>query len=144
MAEPFPPAAAPRAPSASRGWFACGALMGLLTVAAAALAAHLPPRLLAGGGRAALQAAVQILGWHAGAILAAALWMREAGRPVLVHLAAAGFLLGSACFVIGVAVPALRGPHLGRLAPTGGTALMLAWALLALSAWPRHREGYHQ
>ncbi len=119
---------------AARSWFACGALLGLLAVASAALASHLPDRMLAIGGRSSLQAAVQIIGWHAGALLAAALWLRNSGLPRLVHLAATAFLVGTACFCVGVAVPAFGGAHLGRLAPAGGSLLMVGWALLAASA----------
>ncbi len=129
------------ASTAARPWFACGALFGLLAVAAAALASHLPDRLLVPGGRESLRAAVQILGWHAPALLAAALWLRESGRPGLVRLAAGGFVLGTVCFCAGVVPPAFGGPHLGRLAPTGGTLLVLGWALLAASAWPRRQRG---
>ena len=133
---PAPPAAVPSASGAARSWFACGAVLGLLSVACAALVAHLPDRLLAAGGRESLRAAVQILGWHAAALLAAALWLREPVARRLVHLAAWCFLAGTAGFCAGVAVPAFGGPHLGRLAPTGGTLLMIGWALLAASAWP--------
>ena len=147
MATQAPPAPAPSlAPSspappsgAARSWFATGALLGLLGVASAALVAHLPDRMLAGGGREVLRSAVQILGWHAAALLAAALWLREGVRRGLVHLAAWCFLIGTACFCLGVAVPAFGGPHLGRVAPTGGTLLMVGWALLAASAWPARR-----
>ncbi len=124
---------------AARSWFACGASLGLLGVASAALVAHLPDRMLAGEGREALRSAVQILGWHAAALLAAALWLRKGVRRLPVHLAAWCFLIGTSCFCVGVAVPAFGGPHLGRLAPTGGTLLMLGWALLAASAWPVRR-----
>ena len=126
-------------PTATRAWFACGAGLGLLAVAAAALAAHLPDRMLAAGGRSALQSGVQIVGWHAAALLASALWLRESGLRALVHLAAACFLAGTVCFCAGVAVPAFGGPHLGRLAPTGGTLLMIGWASLAGSAWSGRR-----
>ena len=124
-----------------RLWFACGALTGLLAVAAAALTAHIPERMLAPGGREALRSAVQIIGWHAGALLAAALWLDQmglgqGGRPRLIHLAAACFVIGTVCFCAGVAVPAFGGPHLGRVAPTGGSLLMIGWALLAASAIP--------
>ncbi len=129
---PASPAAAP--------WFACGALIGLLAVAAAALASHLPDRLLAPGGRESLRAAVQILGWHAPALLAAATWLRQSGRPRLVRLAAGCFLLGTAGFCVGVVTPALGGPHLGRVAPAAGTLLMAGWALLAASTWPVRRR----
>ncbi|WP_171033914.1 DUF423 domain-containing protein [Lichenicoccus roseus] len=127
----------PESAAPSRAWLATGALLGLLTVAGAALAAHLPDRLLAPDGRASLRAAVQVIGWHAAALLVAALWMRDAGRRWIVHGACLCLLLGTVCFCVGVAVPALRGPHLGRLAPTGGTLQMAGWLLLALSTLGR-------
>nr|WP_321984597.1 DUF423 domain-containing protein [uncultured Lichenicoccus sp.] len=122
-------------PAPSRIWFAAGALLGLLTVAGAALSAHLPDRLLAPGGRESLRAAVQILGWHAAALLAASLWMRDAAWRRMVHAACLCLLAGTACFCIGVCVPALRGPHLGPLAPTGGILQMAGWLLLAILAF---------
>ena len=117
-----------------RCWFASGALLGLLAVASAALAAHLPDRLLQPGGRESLRAGVQILGWHAAALLACGLWLRETGSRALVHLAAACFLAGSVGFCVGVAAPAVGGPHLGRAAPVGGSLLMLGWLMLVASA----------
>jgi uncharacterized membrane protein YgdD (TMEM256/DUF423 family) len=125
---------APDQATATRPWFACGAVLGLLAVASAALTAHLPDRMLATDGRESLRSAVQILGWHAAALLAAALWLRETGLRRLVHLAAGCFLVGTVCFCAGVIVPALGGPHLGLTAPTGGSLLMLGWLLLAASA----------
>jgi uncharacterized membrane protein YgdD (TMEM256/DUF423 family) len=129
----------------ARFWFACGALMGLLAVAAAALAAHLPDRMLASGGRESLRSAVQIIGWHAAALLAAGIWLGQGDfgrgwRPRLIHLAATCFVIGTICFCAGVAVPAFGGPHLGRVAPTGGSLLMIGWALLAASAVPRRSD----
>ena len=124
-----PPATAGR----SRAWFASGALLGLAAVAGAAAAAHVPDRMLAEGGRLSLLSAVQILGWHAAALLACALWLERTGLRLLVHLAACCFVVGVACFCAGVGVPAFGGPHLGRLAPTGGSLLMLGWVLLAAS-----------
>ena len=96
--------------------------------------------MLVPGGRESLRAAVQMLGWHAAALLSAALWLRDSGRPRLVQLSAACFLLGTTCFCAGVVPPAFGGPHLGRVAPIGGTLLMLGWALLAVSAWPLRRR----
>ena len=123
----------PPAPRFASVWFGCGAVTGLVAVACAALAAHLPDRMLHAGGREALRAAVQMLGWHAFALLGSALWLRESGLRAAVHLAAACFTAGLLCFCAGVAAPVLGGPDLGILAPTGGTLLMLGWALLAAS-----------
>ena len=127
---------------AGRAWFGAGSVMGLCAVAFAAVAAHLPDRMLHAGGREALRAAVQMLGWHAIALLACALWLRQGGVRqlrrgrfrVALHLAGACFVTGTLCFTVGVVVPVLGGPHLGILAPTGGSLLMLGWASLAVSA----------
>ena len=132
-------AEAARGLDANRGWFACGALMGLAAVSSATVAAHLPEHLLQPGGRESLRTAAQILGWHAAALLAAALWLPQGGLRRLVHLAACCFVIGSLCFCTGVDVPALGGPHLGRLAPTGGSLLLIGWALLAASTLRRRR-----
>ena len=122
------------APRFARACFACGALMGLVAVASAAVSAHLPERDLHAGGREALRAAVQMLGWHAPALLATALWLPQSGFKAPLYLAACCFVVGALCFCIGVAVPVLGGPHLGMLAPTGGSLLMLGWASLGASA----------
>ncbi len=124
----------------ARAWFACGALMGLATVASAAVAAHLSERVLHAGGREALRAAVQMLGWHALALLAAALWLPQSGLAALLHLAAACFIAGTLCFCIGVVVPVVGGPHLGVLAPSGGSLLMLGWVFLAASTVKGRRQ----
>jgi uncharacterized membrane protein YgdD (TMEM256/DUF423 family) len=110
-----------------RFWVALGALAGLLAVGAAALASHAP-----GWGGQAMRDAVQILGWHALALVAAGIWARRGGW--LAHGAAAAFLAGTVMFVGAVFALNLRGIRLGALAPAGGITLMVGWALLALSA----------
>lgn len=115
-----------------RGWVALGGLAGLLAVAAAAGAAHLP---VEAGEARAIASAVQMQGWHALALLGCGLWGARGGR--LVHAAGAAFLLGTLLFCGTVYAGALGGPHLGILAPVGGSLLMLGWALLGLSALRR-------
>ena len=114
---------------AYRGWVALGGLAGLLAVAAAAGAAHLPVQ--AGEARA-LASAVQMQGWHALALLACGLWGARGGW--LAHAAGAAFALGTLLFCGTVYAGALGGPRLGLLAPVGGSLLMLGWLLLGLSA----------
>ncbi len=122
----------------SRVFLACGAVLGLLTVAAGALAAHLPDRLLAPDGRELLRSAVQMQGWHVPALLACGLLAQRRHDWVL-RLAGLGFLLGIACFCAGVDSLALEAGApwalaVGRAAPVGGSVLMLAWLLLAVAA----------
>lgn len=115
-----------------RGWVALGALAGLMAVAAAAGAAHLPAET---GEARAIASAVQMQGWHALALLGCGLWGARGGR--LAHAAGVAFALGTLLFCGTVYAGALGGPHLGTLAPVGGSLLMLGWALLGLSALRR-------
>lgn len=109
-----------------RVWVGAGALAGLLAVAAAAGTAHL------GGDARALGSAAQMHGWHALALVAAGLWGARGGR--LTHLAGAAFAIGLLLFCGTIYLAALGGPRLTALAPAGGTAFMLGWLLLAISA----------
>ena len=115
-----------------RGWVALGGLAGLLAVAAAAGAAHLP---VEAGEARAVASAVQMQGWHALALLSCGVWGARGGG--LTHAAGAAFALGALLFCGTVYAGALGGPHLGVLAPVGGSLLMLGWALLGLSALRR-------
>ncbi len=112
-----------------RVWVALGAFAGLLAVAAAAGAAHLP---VDAGQARAIGAAVQMQGWHALALVGCGIWGARGGR--LVHAAGVAFALGALLFCGTVYAGALGGPHLGVLAPVGGSLLMLGWLLLGLSA----------
>ena len=128
--------------SGARPFLVGGAVLGLLTVAMGALAAHLPDRALAAGGREMLRSAVQMQGWHVTALLATGLlaeW-RPGGR--VLQLAGWAFLLGIACFCAGVyALAFARGSGwaqaAGHAAPFGGSVLMLGWLLLAVACLRR-------
>jgi uncharacterized membrane protein YgdD (TMEM256/DUF423 family) len=114
-----------------RIWIALGSLAGFGTVAMAALTAHglgrLDPASLHMVG-----SAVQMQGWHALALLAAALWSPRGGLAA--HAAALAFALGTVLFCGAVYEQGLTGTSLGPVAPTGGIILMLGWLLLGLSA----------
>ena len=112
-----------------RVWVALGAFAGLLAVAVAAGAAHLP---VDGGQARAVAAAVQMQGWHALALVGCGIWGARGGG--LVHAAGAAFAVGVLLFCGTVYAGALGGPHIGVLAPVGGGLLMLGWLLLGLSA----------
>ena len=116
-----------------RLWLALGALFGLGAVALSAWAAHAAPARLGPQALAALQNGITMQGWHALALVGAALWVARQGGT-LPNLAAAGFALGLLLFCGGVYASALGGVSLGPLAPLGGTLLMVAWGLLAASA----------
>ena len=77
----------------ARTWVVLGAVAGLLAVAAAAAAAHLP---IDPAAARMLASAVQMQGWHAIALVLCAVWSPHANRAV--HLAGAAFKpSGSSC-----------------------------------------------
>ncbi len=112
-----------------RIWVVLGGTAGLLAVAAAAGAAHLAAD---PAEQRALGSAVQMHGWHALALLGVGLWGIRGGW--LGHAAGVAFGLGLLLFCGTIYLGALGGPHLGPLAPVGGTLLMLGWGLLGVSA----------
>jgi len=114
-----------------RIWIGVASLTGLGAVAMAAVAAHglngpdpAAQRIVASG--------VQIQGWHALALLGAALWCPRGGG--LAHAAALAFAVGTLLFCGAVYRQGLTGSSLGLVAPTGGVILMVGWLLLGLSA----------
>jgi uncharacterized membrane protein YgdD (TMEM256/DUF423 family) len=118
----------------ARLWLFLGALSGLIAVGLSAWSAH-GLRGLDAAPREAIGSALTMQGWHALALLTAALWAPRGGR--LAHAAAACFALGSLAFCGAVWWGALAPPAPPRVAPLGGVALMLGWALLAASALKR-------
>jgi uncharacterized membrane protein YgdD (TMEM256/DUF423 family) len=115
-----------------RLWLALGAIYGLGAVALSAWAAHAAPA----SAQPALGYGLQMQGWHALALLATGLWAER--RPGwLVQAAGAAFALGLLLFCGGVYAGSIFGTSLGRAAPTGGTLLMLGWALLLAAALRR-------
>ena len=112
-----------------RAWVVVGGVAGLLAVAAAAGAAHLAADPTE---QRALGSAVQMHGWHALALVGVGLWGARGGW--LGHAAGVAFALGLLLFCGTIYLGALGGPHLGPLAPVGGTLLMLGWGLLGVSA----------
>lgn len=119
-----------------RLWIAIGALAGLGAVGLAAWAAHGAPAVLEARPLEALRSGVTMQGWHALALLATGLFAERRGGT-LPHLAGAAFAIGLILFCGAVYAGALGGPHLGPVAPIGGTTLMAGWALLFLAALKR-------
>ena len=117
-----------------RIFFASGALLALISVAAGAFAAHglkarLPPDML---GVFELAARYQM--YHAIAlVLCAVAWARWPGPAVA--LAGALFLLGILLFSGSLYVLSLTGIRwLGAVTPFGGVAWLIGWASLAWAA----------
>lgn len=117
-----------------RLFFASGALLALVSVAAGAFAAHgLKARLTAEMlGIFELAARYQL--YHAIAvILCAVAWVRWPGPAVV--LAGALFMVGIVLFSGSLYVLSLTGIRwLGAVTPFGGTAWLIAWAALAWAA----------
>jgi uncharacterized membrane protein YgdD (TMEM256/DUF423 family) len=114
-----------------RLWIGLGAFYGLIAVAMAALAAHLIPA----AGQPMVRDAIQMLGWHALALLFTGLWAAHAGT--IANLAGAAFAIGTLLFCGAIFFLALAELRLPLFAPTGGVLLMLGWVLLAVSALRR-------
>lgn len=123
----------------SRLLIVLGALAGLTGIALAAAGVHAFAPRVGPGGMEMLRSATTLQLVHALALLFCGLWAERAttGRR-LIHLAGLCFALGIVLFSGAVHALALRGLRLPAAAPTGGTLLMLGWALLALAGL-RHR-----
>ena len=118
-----------------RVWIALGSLTGLSAVAMAALTAHALTGLAPAMVRAT-ESAVQMQGWHALALLACGI-LAERRPSVWLNAAGWAFTAGLILFCGGVYGLTLTGAATGRVAPVGGTLLMLGWLLLAISALRR-------
>jgi uncharacterized membrane protein YgdD (TMEM256/DUF423 family) len=75
---------------------------------------------------------------HALALVLCGLWVeRAAAGRRLIHAAALAFALGILLFSGAIHALVLGGLRLPAVAPTGGSLLMLGWALLALAGLRR-------
>ena len=111
-----------------RLWQALAGILGALGVALGAAAAHLAMA----GNAGNLQLASAFLIFHALALMGVAALTRGPG-PWL-RIAGALFALGATCFSGGLALNAVVEGGAGPVIPVGGTALILGWLALAVSA----------
>jgi len=114
-------------------WQCVAGLLGAAGVALGAAAAHLA----ASGDAGHLQLASGFLIFHALALLGVAALTRgpaETGSGRWLKLAGVLFALGAICFSGGLTLNQLVTQALGPLIPVGGTALILGWLALAVSA----------
>ncbi len=113
------------------------ALCLLIGVGAGAFGAHGLKRMLSADMMQIWQTAVLYQLVHGLGMLAIAALMARFGSPLL-EWAGALMLLGIVLFSGSLYVLALSGTKwLGAVTPLGGTAFIIAWALVALAAW-RH------
>ena len=85
--------------------------------------------------RAGVGNAVLMQGLHALVLLFLALWAERGGLAA--RLAGVAITFGVIAFcgtVYAGAIPALAAVHVAKLAPIGGTTLMVGWLLLLISA----------
>ncbi len=116
---------------------ALGAVQGFVAVVAAAAAAHLAAGRLDAARMRAVDAAVQLQGWHASGgrgLRGVGGVPQQRGGGALAGWAGAAFLVGSLLFCGAAWFNGVTGASLGPTAPTGGLLLMLGWLLLAASA----------
>ncbi len=120
-----------------RIWIVLGSIAGGTAVGLSALRAHALPGRLDEAALNMVDSALAMQGWHALALLAAALIAR---RTRLANLAGACFAAGTLLFCGAVYASAFAGLRLGPVAPIGGTLLMVGWAVLAIAGLVRWRE----
>lgn len=117
----------------SRLWLALAGLLGFLAVGMGAYAAHGLP--LDETTQRLANSALTMQGWHALALFGIALLAERRGGA-LPHYAGACFFLGTLMFVGAIWSILLFQTSLGRVAPIGGTLLMLGWIFLGFCALP--------
>ena len=119
----------------ARGVLTAGALLMLAAVALGAFGAHALKTTLGPEMTDVWRTAVQYHAWHALALLAVGLALRQRPSP---PFAVAGwlFVAGIALFSGSLYALALTGVRaLGAITPFGGAALLAGWAAFAWGAW---------
>jgi uncharacterized membrane protein YgdD (TMEM256/DUF423 family) len=118
-----------------RLFFALGALVGGLAVAAGAFGAHALRDHLAPERLVQYELAVRYQLYHALALLAVG-WAAYRWPGATVHAAGWLFIVGIVIFCGTVYALAFGSPRLfGGMTPIGGLSLIIAWALLAWAAF---------
>jgi uncharacterized membrane protein YgdD (TMEM256/DUF423 family) len=112
-----------------------GALSGASAVALGAFGAHALRAMLDERALATWHTAVEYQFWHALALLAVGLLVRERISTTL-RFSAVAFIVGSVLFCGSLYALALGAPRwIGVITPIGGVAFMAGWVALALHAW---------
>ncbi|MCX5615999.1 DUF423 domain-containing protein [Bombella sp. TMW 2.2559] len=120
--------------------FALGALYAGLAVACQAMATHLPNTVFpVPDGRRMMHMAADIALWHGIALCALSLGSRQL-HPLRLTIGCAGLALGTALFSIPVTLHGFGILFTARLAPLGGTLIILSWFCVASAALFRARR----
>ncbi|GBR50518.1 hypothetical protein AA106555_0241 [Neokomagataea thailandica NBRC 106555] len=140
--KPFP--VPQNAPAHIRASLVMGCLFGASGVVLGAVSAHLPSQFYAvPTGPNILHNAVEMLMWHALALLGIS-GAYPFLSPRLGRLASYAFISGTLLFVLPVMLFAFKDAHIAsmsvaRIAPYGGTLLILAWLLTGIAAIKRRK-----
>ena len=113
-----------------RGWIAVGAIFGLLSVVAGALAVHSLRGVLEAGALNTFDTAARFQMYHALALLATGL-LADRSTSRLFTLAGGLFTIGIVLFSGSLYILALTGIGVfGAVAPVGGVSLIAGWTAL--------------
>lgn len=120
--------------------FALGAVYAGLAVACQAAATHLPDvHFPVPGGRQMMHMAADIALWHGIALCALPLGSRQL-HPLRLVIGCIGLATGTALFSIPVTLHGFGILFPARLAPSGGTLIILSWFCVASAALFRSRR----
>lgn len=111
-----------------------GGLFGSTGVILAALTTHLPEKFFIGSGKIHFSSASHILLWHALALV-----LFSFSQQILLKYISFLMALGSFLFSFAVVTLSLDGFRFPYMAPIGGILLIIAWLLLAMSAFLPNR-----
>jgi uncharacterized membrane protein YgdD (TMEM256/DUF423 family) len=117
----------------AKGWLVAAAVNGAIAVGVGAVSGHGQEAVIGAEGVALLRTGARYQMWHALALLAVSLLVRDGAARELA-LAAAGwaFLLGIVLFSGGLYLLVLTDREgLGAVVPVGGIAFVIGWIALA-------------
>jgi uncharacterized membrane protein YgdD (TMEM256/DUF423 family) len=118
-----------------RTFFACGAVLGFLAVAAGAFGAHLLRARLSPEHLDQFELAARYQMYHALALFAVA-WANERFPGRATHASGYAFLVGIVIFCGSIYALAFGAPTwFGAITPIGGVAFLTGWVLLAVAAY---------
>jgi len=114
-----------------RTFFIIAALMGLLSVAIGAFAAHGLSAILSEKALGWIDTGVQYQMFHTLVVLVLAVWLKQSRQARLLRFAATSFVMGVVLFSGSLYTMAITNyTGLALLTPIGGVLFLIAWSLL--------------